>query len=99
MMARMSKGPDRDQESPQQEQEREEARGRKALQDGLRYLHIAFILPAATIVGWFIGSWLDGKFGTKWMNVAGLALGVVAGFYDLIKSVSRMNRDLERDSK
>lgn len=104
MMARMSAGPDRDQENRRQEQakqaqEREEARGRKTLQDGLRYLHIAFILPAATIMGWIFGSWLGDKFGAKWMSVAGLGLGVVAGFYDLIRSVARMNRDMERDSK
>ena len=83
----------------QEEQSREEARGKKVLQSGLRYLHIAFILPGATLVGWGIGAWLDTKLGTKWLYLLGLGLGIVAGFYDLIRSVARMNRELERDSK
>ena len=66
---------------------------RKAYQSGLKYLHIAFVLPTAVIAGWLLGAWLDGRFGTKWIYLLGLFLGVVAGFYDLIRSIIQMSKE------
>lgn len=53
-----------------------------------RFSQIAFVLPAATLVGWFIGMELDKKLHTDWIYIAGLFLGIVAGFVDLIRTVS-----------
>ena len=52
------------------------------------YSQLAFVLPAATVVGWLIGSGLDHWLHTTWLYLAGLILGIVAGFVELIRTVS-----------
>ncbi len=48
---------------------------------------VAFVLPAATVVGWLAGAGLDRWLHTTWLWMAGLLLGIVAGFVDLIRTV------------
>jgi ATP synthase protein I len=58
-----------------------------------RYSQLAFVFPAAVVVGWLVGLALDRWFHTNWLYVAGLLLGMVAGFVELIRSVSRSSPD------
>jgi len=51
------------------------------------YSQLAFIFPAATVVGWLIGVALDRWLHTTWLYLAGLILGIVAGFVELIRTV------------
>jgi F0F1-type ATP synthase assembly protein I len=51
-----------------------------------RYSHLAFVLPAATVVGWLIGAALDKWLHTSWLYLLGLFLGIVAGFVELIRA-------------
>ena len=53
-----------------------------------RYSEIAFIFPAATVVGWLIGVGLDHWLHTTWLYILGLILGIIAGFVQLIRMVS-----------
>jgi len=52
------------------------------------YSQLAFIFPAATVVGWLIGAALDHWLHTSWLYLAGLILGIVAGFVELIRLVT-----------
>ena len=52
------------------------------------YSQLAFIFPAATVVGWLIGAGLDRWLHTTWLYLAGLILGIVAGFVELIRLVT-----------
>ncbi len=54
-----------------------------------RYSQLAFIFPAAVVVGWLVGVALDRWLHTSWLYLAGLILGIVAGFVELIRTVSR----------
>ncbi len=54
-----------------------------------RYSQLAFTLPAATVVGWLIGYGLDRWLHTSFLYLVGLLLGIVAGFVELIKTVSK----------
>jgi F0F1-type ATP synthase assembly protein I len=54
-----------------------------------RYSQLAFVLPAATVVGWAIGVGLDHWLHTTWLNMAGLLLGILAGFVEFIRTVMR----------
>jgi F0F1-type ATP synthase assembly protein I len=54
-----------------------------------RYSQLAFVLPAATLVGWLIGLALDHWLHTGWLYLAGLILGIAAGFVELIRTVTR----------
>jgi F0F1-type ATP synthase assembly protein I len=52
-----------------------------------RYSQLAFVLPAATFVGWIIGALLDKWLHTSWLYLAGLIVGIIAGFIELIRTV------------
>ena len=54
-----------------------------------RYSQLAFVLPAATLVGWIVGAALDHWLHTTWLYLAGLLLGIAAGFVELIRTVTR----------
>jgi F0F1-type ATP synthase assembly protein I len=51
-----------------------------------RYSQLAFVLPAATAMGWVIGLGLDKWLHTTWLYLAGLLLGIAAGFVELIRT-------------
>jgi F0F1-type ATP synthase assembly protein I len=51
------------------------------------YSQLAFIFPAATVAGWLIGAALDHWLHTTWLYLAGLILGIIAGFVELIRVV------------
>lgn len=53
------------------------------------YTSLAFLLPAATFVGYLIGYLLDKLFGTHFLYIPFLILGIAAGFVQLIRQVSR----------
>jgi F0F1-type ATP synthase assembly protein I len=52
------------------------------------YSELAFVLPAATCAGWLIGAGLDRWLHTTWLYLLGLILGIVAGFAELIRTVT-----------
>lgn len=57
-----------------------------------RYSQIAFILPAAVVVGLLVGKLLDNWLHTKWLFLVGIIIGAIAGFVELIRTVtSRKN--------
>jgi hypothetical protein len=59
-----------------------------------KYLGIGLEIAIGALLGYFVGAWLDRRFG--WNGKAalcGLMIGVAAGMYLLIKEAIRMNRD------
>jgi F0F1-type ATP synthase assembly protein I len=54
-----------------------------------RYSQLAFALPAATLVGWLAGAGLDRWLHTHWLYLAGILLGIVAGFVELLRTALR----------
>ena len=57
------------------------------------YMSLAMVLPVSTFVGYLIGSWLDRKFGTHWMSIVFLLLGIVGGFVQLIRQIMQDSRE------
>ncbi len=53
-----------------------------------RLTQMAFALPAAALVGWLLGTALDRLFHTHWIFIAGLVVGVVAGFILLFRMIA-----------
>ena len=58
-----------------------------------RYSHLGLVLPAGLFVGWIFGALLDKAFDTHWIYLAGMALGVVAGFWDLARAAMELGSD------
>ena len=57
------------------------------------YLALALMLPVATLVGYGIGYLLDRWFGTTFLRVVFLVLGVVSGFVQVIRQLTRESRN------
>jgi len=57
------------------------------------YTSLAFLLPVSSILGYAIGYLLDREFGTTWMYIPGLILGIAAGFVQLIRQLMRDTKD------
>ena len=50
-----------------------------------RYSEIGFILPAAVVLGLFLGKLLDYWLHTHWLYMVGLLFGAVVGFVEMIR--------------
>jgi ATP synthase protein I len=50
-----------------------------------KVVQIGVTFPLALVIGYFAGSWLDGKFGTSWIKIVGMFVGIAAGFVQLIR--------------
>jgi F0F1-type ATP synthase assembly protein I len=57
------------------------------------YTTLAFVLPVSTFLGYGLGWLLDRQFGTTWIYIPGLILGIVSGFVQLIRQLMRDTRD------
>ena len=57
------------------------------------YTSLAFLLPAATFIGYVIGYLLDKAFHTHFLYIPFLILGIAAGFVQLIRQLMRDTRD------
>ncbi|HYF00474.1 MAG TPA: AtpZ/AtpI family protein [Planctomycetota bacterium] len=56
----------------------------------LDLLSVGAVFGTCIAGGYFLGSYLDGRFGTApWMVVAGVVLGSTLGFLELFRSVRR----------
>lgn len=54
-----------------------------------KYYGLIFVLPASVLVGYGIGYLLDRVFGTGFLKVVFLLLGVVAGMVELVRELSK----------
>ncbi|HTM47826.1 MAG TPA: AtpZ/AtpI family protein [Bryobacteraceae bacterium] len=62
------------------------------------YLAMAFILPVSIFVGYAIGYMLDKAFGTKYLYLVFLLVGIASGFVQLIRQILRDTRDSDNGS-
>jgi len=54
-----------------------------------KYYRVAFLLPASILVGFVIGYVLDKIFGTGFLKIIFLFLGVAAGIIEVIRELSK----------
>jgi F0F1-type ATP synthase assembly protein I len=54
-----------------------------------RYSEIAFIIPAAVVVGLLLGKLLDYWLHTRWLFLVGIVFGGVVGFIQMIRMVTK----------
>lgn len=50
-----------------------------------RYSEMGFIIPAAILLGFFLGKLADYWLHTKWLYLVGLLFGAVVGFWQMIR--------------
>ena len=64
-----------------------------ALVSAARYSEIGFIIPAAVFLGYALGKLLDYWLHTHWFYLAGVLLGAVAGFVQMIRSAIALSQN------
>jgi len=70
-----------------------------SLKDYGRYGTVGIELVIWFALGGYAGKRLDDHFGTHGWMAGGFIFGVFAGFYSLWKTVSNMQKDIERQEK
>jgi len=61
------------------------------------YTSLAFLLPVTAVVGYVIGYLLEKAFGTHFLYIVFLLLGIAAGFVQLIRVLLRDTRNTDND--
>ena len=61
----------------------------------VRLTSLAFIIPSSMAVGYGIGYLLDWLFKADSFKDIFLVIGVIAGFYDLVREILKYNRELD----
>lgn len=58
-------------------------------------VQIALALPLSTIIGWVLGAAIGNRLHAEWPAIAGLILGAISGFVQIIRLASKANRDVQ----
>ena len=58
-----------------------------------RYSEIGFIIPAAVLLGFFLGKLLDYGLHTHWLYLVGLIFGAIVGFVQMIRMAAGSLKD------
>ena len=57
------------------------------------YSSMAFVLPVCCLVGYAIGFYLDLFFGTHFLYLVFLGLGIAAGFLELYREATKTTKE------
>ncbi len=76
-----------------------ENRKRKPYLHQLGAASIGIEMGVSVVIGYLLGSWLDGKADSKpWFTMGCLLLGIAAGFFSLYKHARRTLAELKSDA-
>jgi ATP synthase protein I len=53
------------------------------------YSAVGFMLPSSVFAGYLIGYWLDKKFGTSYLYLVFMVLGIIAGFMQIFRFLKK----------
>jgi len=67
--------------------------GMKTLVQAESLLQIAFVLPAAVLIGWAAGALLDKWLHTHWIYIVGLLFGSAAGLVEVVRQALRAGNE------
>jgi F0F1-type ATP synthase assembly protein I len=57
---------------------------------GAAYMGLAFVPAISGWLGYKGGEWIDQRNHSNWAAVAGLLLGLAAGFYDILRQARKI---------
>ena len=58
------------------------------------YTGLAFIMPVAMLVCYYLGVWADGKLGTKFLYLIGMMVGFGAGLWETMRQADRIENGI-----
>ena len=62
-------------------------------------IQLALMLPIATVIGWLIGAGLDKWLHQHWIYIAGIILGFIAGFVEVLRSAVTYSNQVEKEDR
>ena len=69
--------------------EKKRSSGLDTLVKAERLTQIAFVLPAAVLIGWGAGALMDKWLHQDWIYIVGVVLGAVAGMVEAVRQALR----------
>jgi ATP synthase protein I len=63
--------------------------GLQTLVKAERLSQIAFVLPAAVVIGWGLGALMDHWLHQHWIYIVGLIFGAIAGLFEAVRQALR----------
>jgi F0F1-type ATP synthase assembly protein I len=73
------------------------ASGLKGYIEAEKLMQTAMVLPSAVLIGWGAGAWAEHLLHQKWLVVAGVVFGSVAGLFYVIQSAFSAEKKLSRE--
>ncbi len=64
-----------------------------------KYTSIAFLLPSAVFIGYAIGYGLDKLFGSTYLRIVFLIVGIAAGMIELVRELSKEAKEAESEAR
>jgi F0F1-type ATP synthase assembly protein I len=58
------------------------------------YTGLAFILPIAMLVCYYLGDWADHKLGTHFLYIIGIMVGFAAGLWETMRQADRIENGI-----
>ena len=81
--------PNPDEKQPSEGDGPKRSENMKLLIKAERLTQIAFVMPAAVLIGWGIGALLDKWLHQNWIYIAGLVVGAAAGLFEAVRQALR----------
>lgn len=77
-----------------------DTRGQGFVRSAGEFLTLGIQLALAVLVFFFLGRWLDEKFGTApWLMIGGLFVGVTGGLFSFFRSALNLGAEQDREAE
>ncbi|MBM3328848.1 MAG: AtpZ/AtpI family protein [Calditrichaeota bacterium] len=70
---------------------------RDTLQNATAYTHLGLTLAVSTLGFFYLGWWLDGKWGTRpLVAILGAFIGMAGGFVNVVRTLNRLRDEQDK---
>ena len=83
--------PNPDEKKPSEGDSPQRSESMKLIIRAEKLTQIAFVMPAAVLIGWGLGALLDKWLHTGWIYIVGLVVGAAAGLFEAVRQALREN--------
>ncbi len=73
--------------------------GFKSLVEAERLMQVAFVLPSALVICWFLGWWLASHTHQKWLETAGIIFGCIVGLVYVVQMAFAVEKRTRTDDE
>lgn|SRR5512146_1011729 len=71
--------------------------GFSSLVEAEKLMQVAFVLPTALVICWFLGWWLAEHTHQKWLEIAGIVFGCIVGLVYVIQIAFAVEKKTSMD--